>query len=212
MNTVYLTQAEPLLRGAHAATIKQEDRDKVRKMHAELLAFLRSQGIFYGEIQEDKTGKTSAPSKTVGDMSLASSIRRAADRQANPIMDEDDTRLALAKLCQEQQDRLLTLQSENESWRVDSQMLSDIHDLLDAAMPGFKGVPSTPEWTIAAVRELIQLRDSLIAALKDTLAPLQDAQNQLHHLKAAAAFINAREIIRHCENQSAEKNTLRGQS
>lgn len=51
----------------------------------------------------------------------------------------------------------------------------------------------------AQIAELTTMRDSLIAALKDTLAPLQDAQNQLHHAAAAAAFINAREIIRHTE-------------
>lgn len=49
------------------------------------------------------------------------------------------------------------------------------------------------------IATLTTQRDSLIAALKDTLSPLQDAQNQLHHVAAAAAFINAREIIRHVE-------------
>lgn len=70
------------------------------------------------------------------------------------IMDEDDFRRDLQRLCQEQRD---------------------------------------------TITELTTMRNSLVAALKDTLPPLQDAQNQLHHVAAAAAYINAREIIRHIE-------------
>lgn len=240
MNTVYLTQAEPLLRGAHAATIKQDDRDALRLIHSAMLRFMRGQGIFMAEIPADKASKTRAPGKFVGDMSLASSIRRAAQTQsgdpltpdpacphcggtgvgigsvfdrcictygngpvAEParrvVMDEDDARE------KDMREKLATLQSENDAWRVDSQMLADICDLLTEPMQGFKGPASTPEWTVAAVRELLHHNNTLVAALKDTLAPLQDAQNQLHHTKAAAAFINARQAIKHNE-------TLRGQS
>jgi len=59
MNTVYLSQAEPLLRGAHAATINQKDRDELRAIHCRVLKFMQGTGIFIGEIAPDKT---SAPS------------------------------------------------------------------------------------------------------------------------------------------------------
>jgi hypothetical protein len=65
-------------------------------------------------------------------------------------MDEDDARE------KDMREKLFTLQSENDAWRADSQMLNDICTLLNDSMPGFKGVPSTPEWTIAAVRELLE--------------------------------------------------------
>ena len=89
MNTAYLTQAEPLLRGAHAATIKQDDRDALRLIHCALLRFMRGQGIFMAEIPADKASKTRAPGKFVGDMSLASSIRRAAQTQSGDPLTPD---------------------------------------------------------------------------------------------------------------------------
>lgn len=61
MNTVYLSQAEPLLRGAHAATINQGDRDALRLIHCAMLRFMRGQGIFMAEIPADKASKTRAP-------------------------------------------------------------------------------------------------------------------------------------------------------
>jgi len=80
MNAVYLTQAEPLLRGAHAATINQGDRDALRLIHCAMLRFMRGQGIFMAEIPADKASKTRAP-KTCG-----------GDPIGSAIMDEDDAR------------------------------------------------------------------------------------------------------------------------
>lgn len=221
MNAVYLTQAEPLLRGAHAATIKQDDRDALRLIHSAMLRFMRGQGIFMAEIPADKASKTRAPggdpltpdpacphcdgkgyhgAKSVFDRCICTyGSGPVAEPARRVVMDEDDARE------KDMREKLFTLQSENDAWRADSQTLADIHAALDVAMPGFKGTASTPEWTVAAVRELLHHNNTLVAALKDTLAPLQDAQNQLHHTKAAAAFINARQAIKHNE-------TLRGQS
>lgn len=181
MNTVYLTQAEPLLRGAHTATINQKDRDALRLIHCALLRFMRGQGIFMGEIPPDKASKTSAPSDpltpdpacnhchgtgvgigsvfdrcicTYGNQSEAKPERRV-------IMDEDDARE------KDMREKLFTLQSENDAWRVDSQMLADICNLLTDAMPGFVGTASTPEWTVAAVRELLEQWTHLVEVLDE---------------------------------------------
>ncbi len=68
-----------------------------------------------------------------------------------PIMDDDDTRRDLAKLCQDQTKLILELSQRNKA---------------------------------------------LAAALRNCLAPLQDAQNQLHHARAAAAYLDAKLILR----------------
>ena len=172
MNAVYLTQAEPLLRGAHAATIKQDDRDALRLIHSAMLRFMRGQGIFMAEIPADKASKTRAPgidpltpdpacphcegkgyhgAKSVFDRCICTyGNGPVAEPERRVVMDEDDARE------KDMREKLFTLQSENDAWRADSQMLNDICTLLNDSMPGFKGVPSTPEWTIAAVRELLE--------------------------------------------------------
>ena len=241
MNAVYLTQAEPLLRGAHAATINQGDRDALRLIHCAMLRFMRGQGILMAEIPADKASKTRAPGKFVGDMSLASSIRRATQAQsgdpltpdpacphcegkgyhgaksvfdrcictygngpvAEParrvVMDEDDARE------KDMREKLFTLQSENDAWRADSQMLADICNLLTEPMQGFKGPASTPEWTVAAVRELLEQWGALRLVAQRAATRLEGGT--LEEIKFNASLAKAlRDQI------AIANNTLRGQS
>lgn len=160
MNIKPLMDALANLEDAAHMTFEPQARREIEGLAETVRARLQWSGVFVGTKQPDE-----APDAQRSFVNIASEVLRLF--QHGPHFTPEQNR-ALASLAAAGE-KVVAMQNENESWRLDSHNLERLIAQIEKALPNFKGLPAPTDWARVALQELIEQRDELLSASKALL-------------------------------------------